>query len=332
MMATLAEVNALRTVLGDITSVVDRDLLGLVQAAVDMPPAQRHQTVFDAMFWEIVGPAAGQFDAVSGTFYLEDRANLGVRGQPPRQPALTVDAKRVHALVGWGLTALAYAPEITEAFHRISGGSQRLLFDRQRDGVLEMAGQEHHEVRYQRMAAPGCCAFCAMLASRGAVYTEQSVTRVVGRGVPLGRDATGNRIGASTGRSGRTGKGLVTRGARPRGEEYHDFCRCVGVAVHEGREQQMNAAAAKWLDIYTDAFHSTRGKLEQGSETWLEVVEYTVAGKSVIRNEPRSRSFWVDDRKGTAGYGDELAYDAFQKQLLQDMRAIASEDYDLVLR
>lgn len=94
----------------------------------------------------------------------------------------------------------------------------------------------------------------------------------------------------------------------------------------------MHDAAEKWYEVYADAFHTANEKFEYGHESWRIPVTYDVNGKKVTYQELQSRHFWVDDRKGTPGYGDEVAYDAFQSQLLSDMRRIAAEEYDLVLK
>ena len=68
-------------------------------------------------------------------------------------------------------------------------------------------------VGYARVPEPGACNWCLLLASRGAVYAKDTVTKV-------------SEARMYTGTSG-------MRGRRP-GEDFHDDCRCDGVAVRDG--------------------------------------------------------------------------------------------------
>lgn len=330
-MATLAEVEQRRQATLDLTALAVNDTNYLVRELANEDPALVKETL-SRYLPTLVDPYAAAIGEVAINGYMDDRAAAGLtRPYPAPARAALPTAGRAQALAGWAGQTLIDNPElIALAAMKLAGGVSRLLFDVQRDTTWDLADGDSATVRYQRMASPGCCAFCAMLASRGAVYNADSATKVVGRGVPVGRDAQGNRIDGAA--RGRTGKGIRARGMQRMGEKYHDHCRCVGVAVHEGRAQQMSEAAEKWYEIYADAFHSANSKFEYGHESWSIPVTYDVNGKTVTYHELQTRSFWVDDRKGTPGYGDEVQYSAFQSQLLSDMRKIAAEDYDVVLK
>lgn len=82
---------------------------------------------------------------------------------------------------------------------------------------------------YRRVTDADPCFFCALLASRGAVYTKESATTVVGRG---GRP----------------------RGSRQIGESYHDHCQCTAELVYT-REQEPPEVA----ELYQDWLRVTRG-------------------------------------------------------------------------
>lgn len=330
-MATLTEVEQRRQATLDLTALAVSDTNYLVHELANEDPLLVKDTL-SRYLPTLVDPYAAAVGEVAISGYLDDRAAAGITtAYPAPARAALPTAGRAQALAGWVGQTLIDNPElIAFAATRLTGGVSRMLFDVQRDTTWDLADNDSATVRYQRMASPGCCAFCAMLASRGAVYSEDSATKVVGRGVPVGRDAQGNRIDGHS--RGRTGKGIKARGMQQMGETYHDHCRCVGVAVHEGRAQQMNEAAEKWYEIYADAFHSANQKFEYGHESWSIPVTYEVNGKTVTYHELQSRSFWVDDREGAPGYGNEVQYNAFQAQLLKDMRAIAAEDYDIVLK
>lgn len=331
-MASLADVNALATVFGRLNTVAVRELVALMRFVAALDPPERHGVLVDGL-GEVLTPSAAKFGAVGAEFYLNDRENVGITTRPPPAPDVSLDADRVNALAGYALAPLqGDSPDLRGALSRLAGSSQRLLYDVERETVMQMGAEDDHAVRYQRMAQPGCCAFCAMLASRGAVYSEDSVMRVVGRGVPMGRDAAGNRIDGK--KRGRTGKGIVARGNRPIGETYHDSCRCVGIAVHEGRVQQMDAAAERWYEIYRDAKDSALTQFERGMEEWFVWGDSYVDNSGVSRRERsvESRHFWVDDRKKSSTYGDEVRYKSIQKQIVAEMRKIGPDKYNLALK
>lgn len=331
-MASLADVNALAGVFAKLNTVAVRELVSLMRFASVLPEPQRFGVVADGLT-DILIPNAAKFEAVGAEFYLSDREQLGITSRPPRVPETELDVGRIKALAGFALAPLkGDSPDLSLALERLTGSSQRMLYDVERETVMMMGAEEDHAVSYQRMAQPGCCAFCAMLASRGAVYSEDTVTKVVGRGVPLGRDVEGNRIDGKS--RGRTGKGIKARGARPIGEDYHDKCRCVGVAVHAGRVQQMDAAAERWYEIYRDAKDSALTQFEWGMEQWLVWGEGFVDAAGIARRERHleKRYFWVDDRKDSSTYGDEVKYSEIQKKIVAEMRRIGAEKYDLVLK
>jgi hypothetical protein len=108
---------------------------------------------------------------------------------------------------------------------------------------------------YQRVPKPGCCAFCGMLASRGASGTtnyssEEAAFRVVGRGVPVEK---------TRGKRGGQGKGIGPRGSRKIGEKFHDHCKCRAVPVSKGNYVQMQEDADRYLESYAEARESVSG-------------------------------------------------------------------------
>lgn len=60
------------------------------------------------------------------------------------------------------------------AITRAAGAALRHVTNGGRDQLDENIAQDPLALGYYRTTKPGCCAFCAMLASRGAVYTDDS--------------------------------------------------------------------------------------------------------------------------------------------------------------
>lgn len=85
---------------------------------------------------------------------------------------------------------------------RLAGSANRLTLAGSRQTIVETANRSPAITRYRRVAQPGACDFCEMLAGRGAVYTSAA------------------SAGSVTGRQGKP------RGNRRITESYHDHCRC----------------------------------------------------------------------------------------------------------
>ena len=91
---------------------------------------------------------------------------------------------------------------------RMAATAGRLTLAGSRDSIMETVRTSSQIVGYRRVARPGACDFCTMLAGRGAVYkTERNATQVAGR---RGRPRGPQRVGRS----------------------YHDSCRCIPEPIH----------------------------------------------------------------------------------------------------
>ena len=101
------------------------------------------------------------------------------------------------------------------------------------------------------------CACCAMLASRGPVYSEDTV---VTTGKP--REVRPRQVHY---RNGATGGHTYVSGSRREGEKYHDHCDCIAVLVVKGvpwnGEQQYHALKDLWDDA---TFQPTQEELDAG--------------------------------------------------------------------
>lgn len=92
--------------------------------------------------------------------------------------------------------------------------AQRLVAAGGRQTVLATVESESRIVGYRRVTAASACAFCAMLASRGAVYASE---------------AGATRVGA-----GRTDR---IRGTQSPGASYHDHCRCTAEPIYRSEPE-----------------------------------------------------------------------------------------------
>lgn len=274
-MIPLATVQGLSVTLNELSTRALADLQALLVALEGQSPERTKAVLFEA-FPEVFDPYVAATSAVSATFYEEVRAVAGVK--PTFDAATINDAprKRWNSLVGFGTAPAMFEQGVMALmFSAMAGGLTKTLTQMSSDTIIGNAERERVQVGFQRVPAPGCCAFCGMLASRGAAYeSEAGATKVAGRGMP---------IGSTAGKRGGQAKGIRTRGTQRIGEDFHDHCKCRGVPVFEDNYVEMQADADRYLDSYTDAFEKVNDGLE------LNVIE------SMTPNGDRHNEYeWID--------------------------------------
>lgn len=109
-----------------------------------------------------------------------------------------------------------------DALVQAGGSAARHVLSGGREAHLELVKRDPIAVGHIRVTRSGCCAWCAMLASRGPVYKNaNSASRVV-----RGRN-------------------------RPVGAEYHDNCMCTSEAVYSN-SQAWPGDARKFQQMWID--------------------------------------------------------------------------------
>lgn len=123
------------------------------------------------------GPASA---ALSTRFYRTQRREAGIRGSITVRHAPLPDDRQVDRTVRWATGPLwsadpAYASDNLEAARsNVLGAVDKLILDVGRDTVLGAVQNDRKARGWARVPEGGSCAFCALLATRGAVYrTEQ---------------------------------------------------------------------------------------------------------------------------------------------------------------
>lgn len=109
--------------------------------------------------------------SLAADWYDELRAQDNVKG---RFRAIVPDQGDLGAeeLVRWGIAPLFHPePDPASALTLIQGGAQRRILNQSRATITGSAVEDPQAHGWQR-AGSGECAFCAMLISRGAVYTR----------------------------------------------------------------------------------------------------------------------------------------------------------------
>lgn len=193
----------------------------------------------------------------------------------PRAPELAPlpERKRWQSLIDWSADDDVFqylGPDMV--YSRIAGGFTKQMTETASDTMIGNAQLLEAAMSAQRVPKPGCCAFCSMLASRGAVYSTTSAGQVVGRGKPVG--------------SHPLAKGVRPRGSRALGEKFHDFCRCEVVPVTPDNYVELQSIEKKHLDAYINASkNSNDGRSLRWKETRLK------------DGSLKKKHYWVKDGK-----------------------------------
>lgn len=174
-------------------------------------------------------------------------------------PAELPDRERTDVLARWAVGPMFdKAPDADATLSRAAGGLQRVIADADRATITGSVQADPVLTGYVRSASGSACAFCKMVATRGAVYNSAaSASMVVGRGTALSTNQ-GRRVG-------RRAEGVKGRGTQRVGDKYHDFCNCVAEPVWGDYEEP--AHVAEWRQAYDKAFSQlTPGTQDYTSE------------------------------------------------------------------
>lgn len=235
----------------------------LMRAVADEPPSVQREALMDLL------PALGdQYASATGEvaalFSGELMELQGVERPVAPETLALPPAQSWHALAGFGTTDRVFERGgMLLAYSLIAGGLTKRLTEFAADTMVKNAAIQSVPVNAQRVPKPGCCAFCGMLASRGAVYSPETASRVSGRGLPVEATILGYRAnGTPIRKSGGQAAGVKERGAKAIGHEFHDHCRCEIVILTDDNEAQLQADA----DKYYEAYRESADKVNDGYE------------------------------------------------------------------
>lgn len=248
-----------RSQLIQLRSMADADIRSLLAVVQSMPVAEVRDLLIEALP-EIVAPYTTASGELAAVLFEDLRAEAGRRGVfyadvvAPLPPPSKVDAT-----ARWAVAPLADEALGSSVQTRLTGAVGRMIMDASRETVEVNGARE--SVRFQRMARPGACAFCGMLASRPpymAYRSAGSAGEVVGRGtdesVNFNPDGTQRLFG------NRMAKGIKARGSQSLGDAYHDDCRCVVMPIYGGSEMAELARVERdsWAQKYSEALPPER--------------------------------------------------------------------------
>lgn len=234
-MPTLAEAQVHQQAIIDLTTLAQAELVATWRTVDLASPTEAAEATRDVL--PVVVAAYSLAGAtLAADFYESVREAAGVPGAFVADLFDQVAPERIDALIGWGLQPLVSprapsvlvepTPDPDLALSRLSGGLQRIVANADRDTIAGNVERDPADARWARHASANACAFCALMATRDAVYrTEAAALRVT---------------------EARSGKQKL-------GEKYHDDCRCTAVPEWPDAPLERAPYVDDWQAAYTAA-------------------------------------------------------------------------------
>lgn len=139
----------------------------------DAEQSSRRLQVLLAAVVKKYGPASA---ALASQFYQRQRLEAGVPGRLYVRPASLPPQEQVAKTVDWVTQPLAATPASDAVVgERLTGAAEKLVLDVGRSTVIDTAKSDPKARGWARVPEPGACYFCALLATRGAVYKKETV-------------------------------------------------------------------------------------------------------------------------------------------------------------
>lgn len=181
----MAQVDALRSIVSDLQTLTLHDLQQFFVLHGDEPDVL---DLLQVAFPELLRPYAQAAGLVTSQWYNELAPKSDYRAA-----AVNLDdvlpAARLASSVSWAFhaptrqlvpddfvprdpVAVKQTVPLDVVQKRVAGSAKRMVADVSRHTVISNALLE--DVQWARAAAPGACAFCRMLATRGAVYASKT--------------------------------------------------------------------------------------------------------------------------------------------------------------
>ncbi|MGA4875823.1 hypothetical protein [Streptomyces lydicamycinicus] len=223
-----------------LTRLLLRDLRG-VRRLIDQSKLQATVPTWIEAVAAIITRYSGLSATLAADFYDGERAAAGVPGVFTVPLAEPPPSEQVESSLRWSTkdlwpraatdsatTTVQLEPfdvRLDAAMAKADGATQKLVADRGRETLRQAVKADPQAVAYARAAALGACAFCRLMASRGAVYrTAESA----------GRDANEQFSGDAS---------VV---------KFHDNCHCAIIPVYRGQRFELSPHAREWDRIYRE--------------------------------------------------------------------------------
>lgn len=209
------EWKTMRDTLDHVNRMAMNDLLSIMRYAQTMNAEEQRAFLVEA-YRMLVSTYGGASADITAQWFTE------IVGYDGAIPAGMPSWEQLTKEVAWGLAADKHGR--SDLVSRLALLMQKRVFGAHRDTVSLNSLRTQNG--WQRYARADACAFCRVLASRGAVYGSRTRATLVGMAGSQAHYSDGSR-------RGRQFKAGRVRGVRKAGETYHDHCRCVLIPESE---------------------------------------------------------------------------------------------------
>lgn len=131
---------------------------------------------FKAIMAQLVQKYGVASSTLAARFYQQQRQAAGIPGRFTVRPADPAPLKQIASTVDWATKGLwGSNPDLQAGLTNLTGATETLVLDQGRDTIVNATKVDRKAIGWARIPEPGACAFCAMLATRGAVYKQDTV-------------------------------------------------------------------------------------------------------------------------------------------------------------
>jgi hypothetical protein len=215
---SLSEIDAYSEAIDSLSAVAFAQVKALLLSLDDPNPIVFRDALL-ATYPELLAPFTTAASQVAASWYSTLRANAGITGTFRPALAPTPPTAQLDAGVRYSLTPLFQPQQFigSDILSLLAGFTQRMIADAGRDTISRSAVRDSVRTGWARIPRVACCAFCALLGSRGAVYKSETT-------------------------------------AGGEGNRYHNHCRCVVAPKFPGADNDYLAEVQQHFDgIYADA-------------------------------------------------------------------------------
>lgn len=231
-MPTRADLEAHQGVLARVKALAAAALVAWWQR-LDVSDPAGVQEAADEFLPALVDMYGGVAGTATADWYSRMRDDAGVPGSFKPHPAATVPDVQVQASARWATAPLSGDdPDPQKALSRMDAATDRYVAQAARDTVAQNTARDPADARWARVpTGTETCAFCMIMASRGAVYESEGTA---------GGDQNARFIGDGM-------------------HKYHDFCDCIAVPVWRGQPLPEGYDPDALYQKYNDAREKAAG-------------------------------------------------------------------------
>ena len=172
MASLLADAQEIRTIQKQVTDLAVADLGDLFRLVQGMPPEAARNLLLDTV--PALASTYGDMNAAAAAEWFESLREREVGSGFRARLASPVEATPVEQSILFSAEHL-FTGDIDQMENYLHGRMLKWVNEPARETIINSIDADPAGYGWQRVARPGACKFCRMLAGRGGVYTRKSV-------------------------------------------------------------------------------------------------------------------------------------------------------------